>query len=95
MANDGVSPTFEAFFQLQGKTRDNENLGSAICSRILVLSNHIGCLLGKGGNIISEMQNHTWANICIFHKEELPKCASQNEELVPATRDALIRITKG
>jgi hypothetical protein len=63
-----------------------------------VASKHIGCLLGKGGNIISEMRRQTGANIHIFRKEGLPKCASENEELVQITgepsvaRDALIQI---
>jgi len=46
------------------------------------------------------MWKHTRENICIFRKEERPKCASQNEEPVQVTgypsvaRDALIQITK-
>jgi hypothetical protein len=56
-------------------------------------------LLGKGGNIISEMRRQTRENIRIFGKDGLPKCASENEELVQITgepsvaRDALIQIT--
>eukprot|EP00253_Pinus_taeda_P016921 PITA_16921 len=104
LANDGVSPTLEAVLQLQGKTSgstsDNDNDECGICTRLLVPSKYIGCLLGKGGNIISDMRKHTGANIRIFRKEERPKCASENEELVQfsgdpsVARNALIQITK-
>eukprot|EP00253_Pinus_taeda_P026422 PITA_26422 len=104
LANDGVSPTLEAVLQLQGKTSgstsDNDNDEGGICTRLLIPSKHIGCLLGKGGNIISDMRKHTEANIRIFRKEERPKCASENEELVQVSgdpsvaRNALIQITK-
>jgi len=102
LASAGVSPTLEAVLQLQaktsGSTSDKDEGG--ICTRLLVPSKHIGCLLGKGGNIVSEMRKHTGANIRIFRKEERPKCASRNEELVQVSgdssvaRDALIQITK-
>eukprot|EP00253_Pinus_taeda_P020561 PITA_20561 len=104
LANDGVSPTLEAVLQLQGKTSgstsDNDNDEGGICTRLLVPSKHIGCPLGKGGNIISDMRKHTGANIRIFRKEDRPKCASENEELVQVSghpsvaRNALIQITK-
>lgn len=97
-ADDRVSPTIEAVLQLQGKTTGTTDKDGAISTRILVPSKHIGCLLGKGGNIISEMRKQTRANIRIFRKDERPKCASENEELVQVTgeanvvRDALIQI---
>jgi transcription antitermination factor NusA-like protein len=98
LADDRVSPTLEAVLQLQGKTGGTIDKDGASSTRFLVPSKHIGCLLGKGGNIISEMRRQTGANIRIFRKEGLPKCASENEELVQITgepsvaRDALIQI---
>jgi transcription antitermination factor NusA-like protein len=98
LADDRVSPTLEAVLQLQGKSSGTSDKYGAISTRFLVPSKHIGCLLGKGGNIISEMRRQTRANIRIFGKDGLPKCASENEELVQITgepsvaRDALIQI---
>lgn len=98
LADDRVSPTLEAVVQLQGKTSGTTDKEGAISTRFLVPSKQIGCLLGKGGNIISEMRKQTRANIRIFRKDERPKCASENEELVQITgepsvaRDALIQI---
>lgn len=51
-------------------------------ARMLVLSNQIGCLLGKGGSIIAEMRKSTGAYIRILGKDQIPKCASENEEVI-------------
>ncbi|MQL85911.1 hypothetical protein Taro_018437 [Colocasia esculenta] len=73
--------------------------GAAASARLLVPSQQIGCLLGKGGNIIAEMRRATGANIRIFLKEHVPKCAQPNDEVVQITgsfqsvQDALLHIT--
>lgn len=51
-------------------------------ARLLVSSNQIGCLLGKGGAIIAEMRKLTGAYIRILGKDLIPKCASESEEVV-------------
>ena len=51
-------------------------------ARLLVLSNQIGCLLGKVGAIMAEMRKSTGAYIHILGKDQVPKCASENEEVV-------------
>ncbi|KAF8389417.1 hypothetical protein HHK36_026112 [Tetracentron sinense] len=56
--------------------------GAAVVARLLVHSQQIGCLLGKGGNIIAEMRRATGASIRIFAKEQVPKCGAQNDEVV-------------
>lgn len=53
-----------------------------VLARLLVSSNQIGCLLGKGGSIIAEMRKLTRAHIRILGKEHIPKCASEDEEVV-------------
>lgn len=47
-------------------------------------SPQVGCLLGKGGLVISEMRRATGASIRIFSKEQI-KYISQNEEVVQVT----------
>ena len=51
-------------------------------ARLLVPSQHIGCLLGKGGSIITEMRKITGASIRIFGNEQIPRCAQRNDEMV-------------
>lgn len=53
-----------------------------VIARLLVSSTQIGCLLGKGGAIIAEMRKLSGAHIRILGKDQIPKCASENEEVV-------------
>ncbi|XP_065881277.1 KH domain-containing protein HEN4-like [Euphorbia lathyris] len=70
-----------------------------VLARLLVSSNQIGCLLGKGGAIMAEMRKSTGAYIRILGKDQVPKCASENEEVVQihgeheVVQEALLRIT--
>jgi poly(rC)-binding protein 2/3/4 len=54
---------------------------NAVVARLLVRSPQVGCLLGKGGHVISEMRRVTGASIRIFSKEQI-KYISHNEEVV-------------
>lgn len=75
------------------------NKGSPVATRLLVPSNQIGCLLGKGGAIISEMRRSTGANIRIIGPDQIPKCASEKDQVVQISgefvnvQDALYHIT--
>lgn len=51
-------------------------------ARLIVASNQIGCLLGKGGSIIAEMRKLSGASIRIVGKDQIPKCATEDEEVV-------------
>ncbi|XP_074268647.1 RNA-binding KH domain-containing protein RCF3 [Silene latifolia] len=99
---DQVSPTIEAARRLQPRCSEKTERDSGIVSfttRILVHSSCIGCLIGKGGAIISEMRNMTRANIRILSKDDLPKVAAADDEMVQISGDldvaetALINIT--
>ncbi|OUZ99752.1 K Homology domain [Macleaya cordata] len=75
------------------------NKGAPVAARLLVSSNQIGCLMGKGGTIISEMRKATGAGIRIIGGDQVPKCASENEEVVQISgelrnvQDALFHVT--
>lgn len=99
--DDNISPAQEALLHVQSKIADlGPDEDAVITSRLLVPSNQVGCLLGKGGNIIAEMRRLTRANIRILGKDELPNCALSNDELVQivgditVAREALIQVTK-
>lgn len=53
-----------------------------VIAKIIVSSNQIGCLLGKGGSIIAEMRKSSGAYIRILGKDQFPKCAPENEEVI-------------
>lgn len=67
---------------IEGDTEKDSSKGSSVTARLVVPSNQVGCLLGKGGIIISEIRKTTGASIKIFSGNQLPKCASANDEVV-------------
>ncbi|KAI3503312.1 hypothetical protein L1887_31752 [Cichorium endivia] len=98
---DAYSPTIEAAIRLQAKCSERVERDSGLVSfstRLLVPSSHIGSLIGKGGSIISEMRRITKANIRIHSKENLPKVAERDDEMVQISgdldfvKDALVQV---
>ncbi|XP_074275796.1 KH domain-containing protein HEN4 [Silene latifolia] len=72
---------------------------SSVSARLIIPSSQVGCLLGKGGTIVSEMRKATGANIRILKGEQVPKCASDGDHVVEVTgqfvkiQDALYQVT--
>ncbi|KAG9145995.1 hypothetical protein Leryth_015629 [Lithospermum erythrorhizon] len=54
----------------------------SVTAKLLVSSNQIGCLLGKGGVIISDLRKSSGAYIRILGKEHISKNAAENDEVV-------------
>ncbi|KAM0936186.1 putative K domain-containing protein [Dioscorea sansibarensis] len=99
---EAISPTLEAAMRLQPRCSEKTERESgefSFTTRLLVPTSRIGCLIGKGGSIISEMRRSTRANIRILSKENLPKVASEDDEMVQISGDlelaknALVQIT--
>ncbi|OWM74760.1 hypothetical protein CDL15_Pgr004527 [Punica granatum] len=99
---DPFSPAIEAAVRLQPRCSEKIERDSGLISfttRMLVPTSRIGCLIGKGGAIISEMRRLTKANIRILSKENLPKVASEDDEMVQISgdleiaKDALVQVT--
>ncbi|KAJ0962726.1 hypothetical protein J5N97_027848 [Dioscorea zingiberensis] len=94
---DKNSPTIDAILQLQNKASATSEKGT-ITTRLLVPSSKVGCLLGQGGNIITEMRMRTRADIRVYSKDDKPKYTPSNEELVQISgtnsvaKEALIEI---
>lgn len=95
---DPRSQTIDAILQLQSKTSEFSDKGM-ITTRLLVPSNKVGCILGQGGQVISEMRRRTLADIRVLSKDEKPRCASADEELVQisgsigVSKDVLVEIS--
>ncbi|KAF7125068.1 hypothetical protein RHSIM_Rhsim12G0064700 [Rhododendron simsii] len=99
---DDQSATIDAAMRLQPRCStkvEKETGDSVITTRLLVPSSRIGCLIGKGGAIITEMRNATRASIRILSEGNLPKVALEDEEMVQITGDlnvasnALLQVT--
>ncbi|ERN14218.1 RNA-binding KH domain-containing protein RCF3 isoform X1 [Amborella trichopoda] len=99
--DDRISAAQDAVLRVQSrifKAAPDSKEKNLVC-KVLVHSNQIGCLLGKGGAIIAEMRKSSRAHIRILAKDQIPKCASDNEEVVQVTgefeavQEALLQIT--
>ncbi|XP_027345653.1 KH domain-containing protein HEN4-like isoform X2 [Abrus precatorius] len=55
---------------------------SYVTARLVVPSNQVGCLLGKGGAIVSEMRKATGASVRIIRNDQVLKCISDNDQVV-------------
>lgn len=98
--NDNLSPAQEALLHIQSQIVDlGPDKDGVITTRLLVPANQVGCLIGRGGTVISEMRRTTGANIRILPREDLPPCALETDELVQivgdirVAREALVQIT--
>ncbi|MBA0571842.1 hypothetical protein Golob_002213, partial [Gossypium lobatum] len=82
-----VSPAQDALFRVHDKVvaedlhGDEESEGHPITARLLVSSDQIGCIIGKGGQIVQNIRSETGAQIRIL-KDDLPSCALPTDELV-------------
>ncbi|CAN4116810.1 unnamed protein product [Withania somnifera] len=95
---DPRSRTIDAILLLQSKTSEFSDEGM-ITTRLLVPSNKVGCILGQGGQVINEMRRRTQADIRVLSKDDKPRCASADEELVQISgsigvaKDVLVEIS--
>ncbi|KAJ3702692.1 hypothetical protein LUZ61_006397 [Rhynchospora tenuis] len=87
---EDLSPTIDAAVRLQPKCSERTESGTSdvLTTRLLVSSSRIGCLIGKGGSIVTEMRRSTRANIRILSKDNLPKVATLDDEMVQISGEA-------
>uniref|UniRef100_A0A7C8ZND5 K Homology domain-containing protein n=1 Tax=Opuntia streptacantha TaxID=393608 RepID=A0A7C8ZND5_OPUST len=67
-------------------TEGDEDKNSVVTARLLVPNNMVGCLLGKGGDVIQRLRSETGASIRVLPAEHLPTCALSTDELVQCRR---------
>ncbi|KAJ3694502.1 hypothetical protein LUZ60_009982 [Juncus effusus] len=100
--DDGFSPVQTAVMRvlqrlIHGGAQPVENRNGEC--RLVVSTNQIGCLLGKGGGIISEMRKTTKAFIRIMKKEEKAEGLEENSEVIQVSgiaesvEEAMVQIT--
>ncbi|XP_047150696.1 KH domain-containing protein HEN4-like [Vigna umbellata] len=63
--------------------------GTSVSARLVISSNQVGCLLGRGGAIISEMRKATGTHIRIIGHDQAPKCVSESDQLVQISGEFL------
>ena len=66
-----------------GVVHEKTDPDDTVTARVLVPSNQVGCLLGKGGTVIQKLRSdYTGASIRVLPSEHLPPCAMSTDELV-------------
>jgi hypothetical protein len=78
---DPISPTIEALMLLHDKLSVLSEKRH-VSTRLVVPSSKVGCILGEGGKIITEMRRRTGAEIRVYSKADKPKYLSFDDELV-------------
>lgn len=53
-----------------------------LSTRLVVPSSKVGCILGEGGKVITEMRRRTGAEIRVYSKADKPKYLPFDDELV-------------
>jgi len=61
---------------------DEDDERNHVTAKLLVPSDQIGCVIGKGGQIVQNIRSETGAQIRILKDDRLPPCALSNDELV-------------
>ncbi|KAF8118447.1 hypothetical protein N665_0005s0205 [Sinapis alba] len=98
-AQKAILLVFSRLFELATKKILDNGSRMSITARIVVPTSQIGCLLGKGGVVVSEMRKATGAAIQILKAEQNPKCISENDQVVqitgefPNVREAIYHVT--
>lgn len=90
--DEHVSPATDALFRVHDKVVAEESTVDGtfeetlqVKVRLLVPSDQIGCVIGRGGQIVQNIRNETQAQIRILGSEHLPPCALCTDELIQVT----------
>lgn len=89
-SGDLVSPAQDALFKVHDRivaedspADDEFEEPQQVTVRMLVPSDQIGCVIGKGGQVIQTIRSETRAQIRVLSSEQhLPACASNSDELL-------------
>jgi poly(rC)-binding protein 2/3/4 len=95
---DKVCPAQDALFRVHEKlatddgpvNEENEEGLGQVTVRLLVPTDQIGCIIGKGGHIIQGIRSDTGSKIRVLSKEHLPACAISGDELLQISGDTMV-----
>ncbi|KAK9070219.1 hypothetical protein SSX86_010619 [Deinandra increscens subsp. villosa] len=97
--DDRICAPQDAVLRVQTRIFRAAPESKAVMAKVIVSAHQIGCILGKGGSVISDMRKSTGAHIRILGKDQTPQYAAENEEVVQINGDydtvseALLQIT--
>lgn len=91
LPSDEVAPVQDAVLRVQQRIVMGvpDPKESTVLSRLIVASHQIGCLLGKGGAVITEIRKLSGAQVRILGKDQIPKGVPENYGMVQVCFDRL------
>ncbi|KAF5182782.1 Rna-binding kh domain-containing protein rcf3 [Thalictrum thalictroides] len=63
------------------RLESDESKDSVVEARLLVPSHQVGCVIGKGGTVISEIRRASRTNMWVIN-DQVPSCAQENDTVV-------------
>ncbi|XP_074279119.1 KH domain-containing protein At4g18375-like [Silene latifolia] len=81
-AQDALLRVHERILEEDFLAAKEEGDDMTVTCRLLVPECLVGCLLGKGGDVIRRLRSETTAGIRVLPSEHLPTCALSTDELV-------------
>lgn len=88
---DLVSPAQDALFKVHDIVITEETdyqLDEILTVRLLVSADQIGCVIGKGGQVVQNIRNETRAQIRILSSEQVPRCALSTDQVLQISGEA-------
>lgn len=73
-----------------GSDSEGEQQQQQVTAKLLVPSDQIGCVLGRGGQIVQNIRSETGAQIRIIKDRNMPLCALSSDELVQVTEKNIL-----
>lgn len=87
--DDRVCPSMDALFKVHDRVIIDDQAVEEdpmevpqLTVRLLVPADQIGCIIGKGGQIVSTIRSDTATQVRILKDNHLPPCALSSDELV-------------
>jgi len=84
-----LSPAQDALFRIHdrvvaddARSEDSPEGEKQVTAKLLVPSDQIGCILGRGGQIVQNIRSETGAQIRIVKDRNMPLCALNSDELI-------------
>nr|XP_043630629.1 KH domain-containing protein HEN4 [Erigeron canadensis] len=95
-SDEYVSPAHDALFMVHDRIiaedtppiDDQYDEPHQVTVRLLVSADQIGCVIGKGGQVVQNIRNDTGVEIRILTSEHLPACALSSDEVLQVNGDA-------
>ena len=93
-----LSPAQDALFKIHDRvaaddarrSEDSSEGEQQATAKLLVPSDQIGCILGRGGQIVQNIRSETGAQIRIIKDRNMPLCALSSDELIQVTEKNIL-----